>query len=443
MNILLIADGVAPLSGTSSASQACGALPKALTSLDHTPFVLTPLYKSVDPKEHNLARRLRKLEVEFAGTAYACELYTGRTIGGSELMFVAHQELFGATDDLRSGANAAAQVGVFLACTQKLMEENREGWDAVHGHGWLGAAAITVAPSELRSVLTIHDGADRPTFAGVAEHFGLTAPFDPVALGLAAASHVATASETTELSKLGFDGEARAVRNGIDGTRWNPVTDPALVARFDPMDFDGKAKCKTALQKDLGFSARARVPLIAILGRAQETREDSGFDLVADTLSATLRNDVQVVVLLEAGNGTTKDALTALSERWPERLQVRESDDTLRHLVIAGSDVLLSPARRGVEAELIMLAQRYGTLPVALRDGVFEEVIVDADASLSTGTGLLFDAADSESLLAATRRAIAAYAKGDAFSRMRSRIMKIDVSWNRSARVYSQMYAAQ
>ncbi|MFT5358208.1 MAG: glycogen synthase, partial [Polyangiales bacterium] len=66
MNILLITDAMAPLSGRSARAQVTGALPKALKSLDHQPYVLSPLYKNIDPKEHSLARRLTKLKHTFA-----------------------------------------------------------------------------------------------------------------------------------------------------------------------------------------------------------------------------------------------------------------------------------------------------------------------------------------------------------------------------------------
>ena len=66
----------------------------------------------------------------------------------------------------------------------------------------------------------------------------------------------------------GFDGLLRARRgvlhgilNGIDETVWDPWADPYLPMRFRKGPIcAGKAKCKTALQTELGLTPRPRAP---------------------------------------------------------------------------------------------------------------------------------------------------------------------------------------
>ncbi|HEY3665842.1 MAG TPA: glycogen synthase GlgA, partial [Polyangiaceae bacterium] len=67
------------------------------------------------------------------------------------------------------------------------------------------------------------------------------------------------------------------------------------------------------------------------------------------------------------------------------------------------------------------------------------DAIVDADAELETGTGFLFDSLDAESLLGALSRAFSAYGN-PAFARLRRRVMRLDLAWDRAARRYAQVY---
>lgn len=64
----------------------------------------------------------------------------------------------------------------------------------------------------------------------------------------------------THLGGWGMDGllASRAyvvdgLLNGIDEEEWNPETDAHIPFHFSAEDLSGKAKCKAALQKELGL----------------------------------------------------------------------------------------------------------------------------------------------------------------------------------------------
>ena len=86
-----------------------------------------------------------------------------------------------------------------------------------------------------------------------------------------------------------------------------------------------------------------------------------------------------------------------------------------------------------------LFAQRYGAVPIALAAGGLVDAIVDADIELETGTGFLFDALEAEALLGALSRAFSAYGN-PGFARLRRRVMRLDVAWDRPARRYAQLY---
>ena len=56
------------------------------------------------------------------------------------------------------------------------------------------------------------------------------------------------------------------------------------------------------------------------------------------------------------------------------------------------------------------------------------------------GSGILYDDRSPEALLAGARRAVAAFNRGLPFERLRTRIMRADLSWERSARAFELVY---
>ena len=66
--------------------------------------------------------------------------------------------------------------------------------------------------------------------------------------------------------------------------------------------------------------------------------------------------------------------------------------------------------------------------------------VVDCEAALTTSSGFLYESNDLEELIATTQRALAAFSNRPAFGVLRRRVMKQDVSWERSARRYEHLY---
>ena len=469
MDIVVVAEAIAPYSGQGGLAEVVAALPKALRGLSHKVTVVSPLYRGIDPAARSLARRLTKLEVELEGERYACELYDGRTAGGVDLSFIGHEALLRGTDALESPGDSPREValraGVFAGAVVELLRVRSA--DVVHAHGWLGSlVALRVASAsglDVPVVLTVHDPASQGRFdASLAGALGVD-PRGEASHGdavVALAGGVRRATRVTTVSPTFAKEIARAphgagledvftevadrtvgILNGVDVSIWNPATDPELPARFDPMDLEGKARSKADLQRKSGLPVRRDVPLLGMLA---SSHEDAGFDLFAKVVTQVLRNDCQVVVgWPSADAGELRQVLEEASERWPDRMKVLIADGaSVRHRILGASDLALVPSRREPCGATQMQAHRYGALPVARRTGGLADTVIDADAKLRTGTGFLFDRADSSDLLAAVRRGLAAFASTDAFDAMRRRVMTIDHSWERGARLYERTYRA-
>jgi starch synthase len=451
VEILLITSEIAPYSRTGELGDVCAALPKALRSMGHKVTVLSPLWSGIDPTARGLARRLTSIEVNLGAWRSACTLHDGRTTGGVELVFIGHGETFagGPGEGSREAQLRAALV--FASAAAQVAAARHPAPEVLHAHGWFAAAALALAQGDLPAaarVLSLHDAEHIGDLHGLPE--GVMLPSALVGQGSlllagvnAAARVVASSHDEAERLRAGTTPLARALQsstkllgisNGLDAARWNALTDPLLPARFDPVDLSGKARCKDALQLELGLPIRSEVPLLACLG-------SSAAKLLPQIAGRILLNDVQLVVL--GADAEEVAVLSELGSRYEERLRlVPDADERMRHRVVAAADIVLVPAHDPHQGDLHLCAQRYGALPVVRKVAAMADAVVDCDAELVTGNGFVFEQADAEELLAVTQRALAAFAKRKPFDALRRRVMKLDVSWERAARRYEYVYKA-
>ena len=458
---------IAPQAFTSSEeARDINALAKVLRRADHGVDLIAPLYGHVDTTKHALARRLTTLEIELGGRPWSSEIYTGRNADGVGLTFIGNEEVLLSADSLdgEGGQLDASRVGVFTSAVLELVRAQVEDYDVVHAHGWIGAGAIARLRTELPElpmVVTLYDASRQGRFdprdakwlglddTARGDGAGDEAHINVLGAGLLAADRVITLSpnyahrlqrpdEGEGLSDVfrALRDKLLGVRHGIDPAFWNPATDRHLPARYDPFDLTGKEKCKAELQRELALPVRSDVPMFAALGHV----DDLGLRVLAKVAADLLRNDVQLVVQL-SGDGELVAAYEELWDQWPDRIQIKTgNDEPIRHLLIAASDFLVTPEYTAPTDGLQMLAQRYGSLPIVYREGGLADDVVDCEASLKTGSGLLYDEPTAESLLGALQRAAAAFANSKAFSQLQSRIMRIDHSWERTVRLYERAY---
>ncbi|MBW2190709.1 MAG: hypothetical protein DRH23_02970 [Deltaproteobacteria bacterium] len=453
---------IAPQAFTSAQdAQDVATLAKVMRRADHAVDMVSPLYGHIDIAKLALARRLTKLEVELGGRAWSCELYTGRTPDGVGLTFIGNEEVLLSADSLTSDGEPldASRVGVFASAVTELIRQNADDYDMVHAHGWAAAAVVARLRSalpDLPSVLTVYDASHQGRFdAGDAESIGLgdeardADGINVLRAGLLTADRVTTLSpnyahrlqrpDNDEALGAVFreiESKLVGVRHGIDPALWNPATDGHVPARFDPFDMEGKDKCKAELQHDLTLPVRSDVPLFGAIGSVH----DDGMALLAKIGPDFLRNDVQLVVQLE-GDGELIAIYEELWDQWPDRIQIKTgNDEPFRHALIAASDFIVAPGREAPSDNIQMLAQRYGALPIVQRDGGLADEVVDAEASLKTGSGILYDEPTTRSLLSAVQRGAAAFAHNKPFRDMQSRVMLIDHSWERTTRLYERAY---
>jgi starch synthase len=253
--------------------------------------------------------------------------------------------------------------------------------------------------------------------------------------GISAAQRIITgstaAARALAIEQPELDGKLVPIAHGADSARVNPASDALIPARFDAVELGGKQRCKDALQYAAGLPLRADAPLFLVAGDLAA----AGAALVS-ALAGVLRNDVQVVIF--GAEAAAAGALSDLAAQYGERLKLLEGkDERTLHAAMAGADFALLPSRSARLGDLHLWGIRYGALPVATQDERTADTLVDCDAALQTGNAFL---ATGDDLVAAAQRATAAFANGSDFEKLRRRVMRTDVSWERAARRYEHVY---
>jgi starch synthase len=226
------------------------------------------------------------------------------------------------------------------------------------------------------------------------------------------------------------------ITNGIDYATWNPATDAALAARYDAEDTSNKERCKTAALRELGFSVASPGPLVLHVGRMVRQK---GTDLCLEILPKLVFAGATVVMVGDGDPELVARASEAVEPFTDQARFIRAGSEPLVHRLFAAADIVLVPSRFEPCGLVQLYGQRYGALPVARATGGLSDTIVDCDAALETGTGFLFRDANGQDLLAATQRALAAYAS-PRWPALRRRAMRLDLGWDRPARRYEHVY---
>lgn len=228
------------------------------------------------------------------------------------------------------------------------------------------------------------------------------------------------------------------VLNGIDYDEYNPETDPLLVENYKAGEVEGRVMNKLALQKEFGLKQDAEIPLISIVGRLETQK---GYDLAAEVLHPLLRNfDVQLVAI-GGGDLSIAEAFRALKNEFPEKVGIHLMPNfSLPHLVFAGADMMLFPARFEPCGLVQMEGMRYGAIPIARAVGGLADTIEDFRPRQNSGFGFVFKDFDKWQFFAQIVRALEVYSHKTIWKALVERAMKKDFSWNSSAKKYVELY---
>ena len=469
LKILFVAAEAVPYAKVGGLADVAGALPKALARMGHDVRVVLPRYSSIDEARFKLSASRDALGVTYRGQRTRAGLREASGADGVPVYFIESPPQFH-RPTIYSQPDDLDRFAFFALCALEVPQAI--GWqpDVVHAHDWHSAlvaarARVTRAGPRPATVLTIHNvqyqGNFGPEWLGQAVPDAAALGMDRVlasggnhsvmALGVAHADAVNTVSETyareilTPAYGYGMErllqslGERLCgIINGIDYQELDPATDPSLPVHYSADRSAPRAKDKVALQRRVGLPEKAEVP---VLGMVTRLADQKGLDILARALPRVLDEmDVQFV-LLGTGQPEYHKLMREVADRHKDKAVFVEGfDPALAQLIYGGCDIFLMPSRFEPCGLGQLIALRYGAIPLARRTGGLADTVQDCGDTLDKGNGFVFERYDADELVGCIRRAARAYKKKDAWRQLVTNGMRLDFSWDASARKYVELY---
>ena len=456
MRIWFLSSEVAPYAKTGGLGDVAASLPRALTSLGHDVYTVTPLHAATAEMDLDLAPGPK------FSTLFGTEELQWEAATADGVWFLRAGDLFDGPV-YGEGTEEALRYAAFTQAALTLASELSIVPDIVHANDWpTGLAPLYLGPNGPPTVFTIHNAAY--SILGPLPEVGALLDLQPLELGLggpiewygqanflkagiARAFRVTTVSPTFARQLLedptisgGLQGVLRSradgvagILNGIDTRSWDPRTDPSLPAPFSPGRLRGRAMARSALLEQAGLD-----PGSVLFGNVGRMAEQKGIGLLDPSLPELVEEGLRLVLV---GNGELDHVVDGWAERFPEAVWHAPYDEGLARLVSAGTDAYLMPSRFEPCGLGQMYAMRYGSVPVVRLTGGLADSVIDLDEHPADGTGFGFRSFLPESLAKTVRRAMRVFRKSRSdWRRLQRNGMHRDFSWDRAAAQYLDVY---
>ena len=227
--------------------------------------------------------------------------------------------------------------------------------------------------------------------------------------------------------------------NGIDKDIWNPATDKLLASNYDAESvIKNKKVNKKALQEALGLDVDENKMVIGLISRLTNQK---GLDLVNDVIPGIMDGNTQVVVL-GTGDSQYEDTFRYYENKYKGSFCAYIAyNENVAHNIYAGCDALLVPSRFEPCGLTQLISMRYGAVPIVRETGGLKDTVQPYNVFENTGNGFTFDRYESGLLYDAINRAKTLYFENrKCWDDMVIRDMNKDVSWEKSAKQYKDMY---
>jgi starch synthase len=477
LKLCILSSEIFPYAKTGGLADVAGALVQNLRLLGHEVHAFMPLYSTVRLAHPELQPVLgvQQIPLTIGSTDYRFSLQTASFPGTDVAMYFIDCPALYDRPQLYTGDPDEHRR--FLLLTRAVLEGCRRlglAPDIFHCNDWHTAflplylkALYSTDPllGRARSVLTIHNiGYQGVMPSAAAADLGLGASeswLDPddlahgvinsLKVGIKFADLVTTVSPTyaREICKgplgMGMQPALRArndtvagILNGVDYRDWDPRHDPYLKAHFAPQDLRGKQTNKELLIAASQLGMTVSQPLIGMVTRLAEQK---GIDLLFDALPALLQEREFGIVVLGSGDTRYAAFFEGLTQRFPGRAAFHSGyDESLAHLIEAGSDIFLMPSRYEPCGLNQMYSLRYGTIPVVRNTGGLADSVRHFDPASGAGTGCVFNDYDAAAVRWAIGTALDWYGDPACWNRLMQNAMAEDFSWTRQIVQYDSLY---
>ena len=454
-----------PIAKVGGLADVIAALPKYQSNFDVASYVVMPFYKNSYLKTKKL-QEIKKGTIDLNGNDYEYTIRQFDSKSFSFKLFLIQIENLLDTENVYGYSNETSRYVGFQKALLDWINREKVTFDVIHCHDhhtslipfFINHCSDYKNLENTPTVLTIHNAQYQGQFSH--ENLNLLPEFDfkkiglldwygsvnPLAAGIKCATRVNTVSPTymEELKEnsCGLEGLLSAesnkfhgILNGIDTAVWNPETDASLSKNYKVSNvISGKKANKLAICKKYGFDPD--LPLFGFIGRLVY---EKSADLLPEAIREILSENKKLTIfVLGSGNESIEKQFSDLKEEFKSNFNAYLGyHEGLSRLIYAGADFLLMPSRVEPCGLNQMYSLRYGTIPIARRTGGLRDTVVDIGDG---GFGICHDQASVWDIKYSVGRAMALFKDQKNFRKIQKNIMKIDHSWDKSAKEYVELY---
>ena len=235
------------------------------------------------------------------------------------------------------------------------------------------------------------------------------------------------------------------ILNGVDYSEWNPEQDKLLELNFSAKKLNNKWKLKEKLQKKAGLKTDSGTALIGMVGRLVDQKGfgelcTNNTDNPGAIRQICENKDVQLVIL-GTGEKWIEDELRKLDEELPNLKVYLEFDNTLAHLIEAGSDFFLMPSKYEPCGLNQAYSLKYGSIPIVRATGGLKDTVDDFLNNKKSGTGFHIPEMSSESIVSTVTSVLNLWRDSKkSIEEIRQRGMAMEFQWEKYAKEYEALY---
>lgn len=482
LSILLVASEVFPFSKESDVADVASSLALSLKDKGNDVRIMMPKYGHISERKNRIhdINRLRDMPIPINGaedfaTIKSSAIQNSRAkvqtyVTTNDNYF---NNLKGVYHDPKTWKEFSSNAERFIFFSRSVVETCVIlGWypDIIHCNDWqtalVPAFAKLLYPDEFANtkfVFTAHDFNNQGSYpwsnfkkTGIPEDFAKEFKhknkFNFLKAGLVYADFITTVSETYAeevLSDSDFsDGlnttlKARkkdfmGILNGIDKWVWNPVKDDYLKYKLEDDDFENfKYNNKVELLNNYGLEYHPKRP---VYGMVTSFADEKGLELLIDSADSIFDKDLQLVILGQ-GSNDYKKKLEKIEKKYPDKFKVKyEFDETISHLIEAGSDFFLIPTKYETSGLSFMYSCTYGSIPIVNVSGGLNETVEAWDAEEMEGNALLIEDYSSDSITNSINSSFELFKEKDKWEKLAKNGMYEEFGWDENAEQYQKIY---
>ena len=475
MKIAILASEGAPYAKSGGLGDVMEALPSALAQIEGNEVVLLlPYYKKILDNPAYEVEQVSQFYVSLGWRqCYAGIMKLKNRADGVQVYFIDNLQYFGGRDAALYGHGDDAERFAFFskACLDALVALDFIP-DVIQCNDWQTAPVSVFLNAWYRPLMqrtrcmyTIHNVEYQGWAHGNFFDDVLALPWDWRSVldmngsvnvmkgAIVTADLVTTVSESYARELMypyyahGLDGilssqshKLTGITNGIDMRTFNPETDPALPAHYSASTIaDGKAKCKAALQAEVGLPVKADVPLMVMVTRLAGHK---GLDLLCYIARRLMWEEDAQLLILGTGEPHFEQFFKDLAKEFPDRVCAKITFDLgLAARIYAGGDIYLMPSKSEPCGLSQMNAMRYGTIPVVHATGGLRDTVPGVDENGDGGLGFTFQSYNADDFLVSLKRCLTLYRQQpEKFRALQRTCMEQDFSWNKPAARYMKLF---